>query len=229
MSNEQLESYQNELIEHAMAMDALKFGSFALKSGRISPYFFNAALMSTGPILSTLANAYASTIVAAQSASSNPLPSFDVVFGPAYKGIPFAACTAVALHATHGVSVGFAYDRKEAKDHGEGGLLVGVPVKGKKVLILDDVMTAGTAVRGAITTIVREGGEVVGVVQLLDREEVGKDGRSTVDEVEEVVGGKGRVKAVLRMRDLMKWLKKEGKEDVLTSMQAYWEQYGRKE
>ncbi|KIJ63109.1 hypothetical protein HYDPIDRAFT_93005 [Hydnomerulius pinastri MD-312] len=226
MSTDALQNYQTELLEQAEAVGALRFGEFTLKSGRISPYFFNAGLMSSGKILNTIASAYAATIVAALDSPTNPLPAFDVIFGPAYKGISLAACTALVLSATYGRSYGFAYDRKEAKDHGEGGKLVGVPVQGKKVLILDDVMTAGTAVRIAIESIQGGGGTVVGVMQLLDREERGNDGGSTVEEVEAVVGGKGRVQSVLKMRDLMVWLKHNGKTEVLEKMNAYWEVYG---
>ncbi|KAI6021660.1 hypothetical protein PISMIDRAFT_688032 [Pisolithus microcarpus 441] len=226
---ETLRDIQNQLLEQAEEVGALKFGAFTLKSGRISPYFFNAGLMSTGKILNTIANAYAATIIAGLNSEANALPPFDVIFGPAYKGISLAACTALVLSAVYGRSYGFAYDRKEAKDHGEGGTLVGVPVQGKKVLILDDVMTAGTAVRLAIASIQSAGGEVVGVVQLLDREEVGKDGESTVDEVESVVGGRGRVQSVLKMKDLMRWLAENDKQGRLKAMETYRQQYGRKE
>lgn len=212
-----------------MSVGALKFGSFTLKSGRTSPYFFNAGLLSTGPLLYTLASAYASTISNSLSSSTSPLPKFDVLFGPAYKGISLAACTALLLHKEHNLDVGFAYDRKEVKDHGEGGSMVGVSVEGKKVLILDDVMTAGTAIRGAIDLITKHGGEVIGVVLILDREEVGKEGRSTVKEVEDIVGGPGRVTAILKMRDLMLWLEKSGQNESLGSMREYWEKYGIKE
>jgi orotate phosphoribosyltransferase len=201
----------------------------------ISPYFFNAGLMSTGPILSALATAYAATIATSSTSPSHsdadaqPFPEFDVLFGPAYKGIPFASCTAVALYTLHGRAVGFAYDRKEAKDHGEGGSLVGVPLAGKRVLVLDDVMTAGTAIRHAINLVTSAGGMVVGVVQCLDREEVGKEGGSTVKEIEPLVGGPGRVKSILKMRDLMEWLKEHNKTDELGQMQAYWNEFGIKE
>ncbi|KAF7761390.1 hypothetical protein Agabi119p4_9382 [Agaricus bisporus var. burnettii] len=230
MTTSSLPNYKSQLIEHAMSVDALKFGTFTLKSGRISPYFFNAGLLCTGPILATLASAYAATIIEAQSSSpsSNALPKFDVLFGPAYKGIPFASTTALLLHTQHNIQVGFAYDRKEAKDHGEGGMMVGVPVQGKKVVILDDVMTSGKAVRGAIDTVKANGGEVVGVVQALDREEVGQDGvSSTVKEVEDLVG-QGRVQSILKMKDLMIWLEKNGMQKELTDMREYWQQYGLK-
>ncbi|THH00725.1 hypothetical protein EW026_g1846 [Hermanssonia centrifuga] len=227
-----LEKYQTELIEHGMTVGALKFGSFTLKSGRSSPYFFNAGLLASGPVLNTLCSAYASTISAslqAAASGSAGLPEFDIIFGPAYKGIPFAAGTAMLLHRDHNIDVGFAYDRKEAKDHGEGGVMVGAPVKGKKVLVLDDVATAGTAIRGAIETVRKEGGEVVGAVLMLDRQEVGREGKSMIDEVETLVGGKGRVPTILKMKHLMKWLELHGKTQELQSMQEYWQQYGVKE
>ncbi|KAI1797990.1 orotate phosphoribosyltransferase [Ganoderma leucocontextum] len=224
-----LDKYQTELIEDSMAAGALKFGTFTLKSGRSSPYFFNAGLLASGPVLDTLCSAYAATI--AHALKSTPgLPEFDVLFGPAYKGIPFAAGTALLLHRDHQIDIGFAYDRKEAKDHGEGGITVGTPIKGKRVLILDDVATAGTAIRGAIDTVKREGGEVVGAVLMLDRQEVGKDsGRSMIAEVEELLGGRGRVPTILKMRDLMAWLQAHGRTEELERMQAYWEQYGAKD
>jgi orotate phosphoribosyltransferase len=177
--------------------------------------------------LNTLASAYASTIITTFSPSppASSLPHFDVLFGPAYKGIPIAACTALILHTQYNISVGFAYDRKEAKDHGEGGKLVGASVAGKRVLVLDDVMTAGTAVRSAIETVRREGGTVVGVVQCLDREEVGQgQGTSTVSEIEGIVGV-GNVKAILKMSDLMLWLEESGKEAELSSMRSYRESW----
>jgi orotate phosphoribosyltransferase len=160
---------------------------------------------------------------------SSTFPSFDVLFGPAYKAIPFAATTALTLHTHHGVSTGFAYDRKEAKDHGEGGKMVGASVSdGKRVVVLDDVMTSGKAIRGAIEMIVQQGGEVVGVVQLLDREEVGQDGKgSTVEEIEGLVG-KGRVLSVLKMKDLMDWLELNTMNEDLEKMKEYRAKYGLK-
>lgn len=135
----------------------------------------------------------------------------------------------MVLHTAHDIPVGFAYDRKEVKDHGEGGSLVGVPIQGKRVLILDDVMTAGTAIRNAISMIQAAGGEVVGVIQCLDREEIGKDGGSTVKEVNAVVGGEGRVKSILKMRDLIAYLEKNGGGERLEKMREYWEKYGLKD
>jgi len=225
-----LETYQAQLVDDSLKAGALKFGSFTLKSGRLSPYFFNAGLISTGPLLNSLGGAYAHTIAKALSApGSKRLPTFDVIFGPAYKGISLAAVTAVLLHTQHNIDVGFAYDRKEAKDHGEGGRMVGVPVAGKRVLILDDVMTAGTAVHGALEMIRHAGGEVVGVVMALDREEIGHEGKSAIKELEAELGGEGRVLAILRMRDLIAWLKDKGRDEDIERMQAYWEQFGVKQ
>ena len=179
-------------------------------------------------MLATISTAYASTLTQALSASVHPFPSFDVLFGPAYKGIPFAATAALALYTQHQINVGFAYDRKEAKDHGEGGIMVGAPLQGQRVVILDDVMTSGKAVRGAIDTVRKYGGEVVGVVQALDREEVGQDGTSsTVKEIEGLIG-EGRVLSILKMRDLMQWLKENGMNEHLENMREYWNRYGLK-
>jgi len=174
-------------------------------------------------LISSVASAYATLISDLRSSLSL---SFDVVFGPAYKGIPFAATTALVLHRDHKIDVGYAYDRKEVKDHGEGGNMVGADVKGKRVLILDDVITAGTAVRSSIDLIKKEGGTVVGVVMLLDREEIGPRGRSTMKEVEELLGGQATVRAIVTMRDLMLWLEDNGQSEQVQSMQAYWDQYG---
>lgn len=185
----------------------------------ISPYFFNAGLLCTGPLLSSVAAGYATLI-------SQLSIDFDVLFGPAYKGIPFAAATALVLHRDHGRAVGYAFDRKEAKDHGEGGRMVGSDVRGKRVLILDDVMTAGTAVKQSIDLIRAEGGTVVGVVMLLDREEVSKDGQNAVEEVGKVVGGGTGVATILRMRDLVTWLESNGQTEVVDKMKAYKEKYG---
>ena len=163
-----------------------------------------------------------------QALKSSDFPAFDVLFGPAYKGIPFASTTALVLHTQHQISIGFAYDRKEVKDHGEGGKMVGVSVQGKRVVILDDVMTSGKAVRAAIETIRQHGGEVVGVVQALDREEVGQDGSSsTVKEIEGLIG-EGRVHSILKMRDLMVWLEQNGMTEELANMKEYWNEYGLK-
>ncbi|TFK60503.1 orotate phosphoribosyltransferase [Pluteus cervinus] len=213
-----------------MQLGALKFGTFTLKSGRLSPYFFNAGLLCSGPILYTVAQAYALILTTSTDTTTSSFPHFDVLFGPAYKGISFASTTSLVLHTHHNLTVGFAHDRKEAKDHGEGGILVGATIRDKNIIILDDVMTSGKAVRGSIDLVTREGGKMVGVVQMLDREEVGADGTSsTVKEVESIIGeGPGRVQSILRMRDLIQWLEKNGRSQELVAMKEYEEKYGLK-
>jgi orotate phosphoribosyltransferase len=189
----------------------------------VSPYFFNAGLLCSGPLLDTLATGYANLIASKFS------KEFDVLFGPAYKGIPLAGATALILHRDHGVDVGYAYDRKEVKKHGEGGRMIGTPVKGKRVLIMDDVMTAGTAIRNSISIIDEEGGVVIGFVMCLDREEIGPGGQSTVNEVEELIGKPGSMHSIIRMRDLTYWLEEEGQHEKVESMRKYFEQFGVKD
>ncbi|KIY53861.1 orotate phosphoribosyltransferase [Fistulina hepatica ATCC 64428] len=218
-----LQPYQTALIEASMSVGALQFGSFVLKSGRTSPYFINAGLLNTGPILATLSTAYAHTI---ESRFWSVGVQFDVLFGPAYKAIPFASTTAMVLHTSFNIDVGFAYDRKEVKDHGEGGKVVGVPLNGKRVVILDDVMTSGKAIREAMETVESQGGKIVGVVQLLDREEVGRDGTSsTVQEIESIIGV-GRVQSILKMKDLVSWLEEQGMTKETVAMKGYRDKYG---
>ncbi|KDQ10518.1 hypothetical protein BOTBODRAFT_115697 [Botryobasidium botryosum FD-172 SS1] len=221
-NDSKLDVLRSDLISASLARDALRFGSFTLKSGRQSPYFFNSGLLSTGPLLSLLASAYA--LLIAQEGYE-----FDVLFGPAYKGIVLSGATALCLHQDHGLDVGYAYNRKEVKAHGEGGWVVGEDTKGKRVLILDDVVTAGTAIREAIEGVKAAGGEVVGVVLMLDREELGgrKGTTSAVKELEEELGSK--VRAVITMRGLMAWLEQQGRLKELESMKNYWEKYGIKE
>ncbi|MBV9346044.1 MAG: orotate phosphoribosyltransferase [Gammaproteobacteria bacterium] len=169
--------YQSAFIELALRRAALRFGSFTLKSGRVSPYFFNAGLFADGEAALTLGRCYAAAIVRAA-------PGFDMLFGPAYKGIPLATATAVALAAEHGRSVPYAFNRKEAKTHGEGGRLVGAPLRGR-VLLVDDVITAGTAVRESLELIRGAGAEPVGVALALDRQERGEGALSAVQELEQ--------------------------------------------
>jgi len=163
-------------IELALAREALRFGEFRLKSGRASPYFFNAGLFSDGEAAAVLGRCYAAAIVRSGL-------GFDMLFGPAYKGIPLVTATAVALAVHHGRSVPYAYNRKEAKGHGEGGVVVGAPLHGR-VLIVDDVITAGTAVRESLELIRAGGAEPVGVALALDREERGQGELSAVQELE---------------------------------------------
>jgi orotate phosphoribosyltransferase len=158
-----MQEYQRQFLESALARDALRFGEFTLKSGRVSPYFFNAGRFDSGAALAALGDAYAQTLLAARV-------EFDVLFGPAYKGIPLATSVAIAL-ARQGRDAPLAFNRKEAKDHGEGGSLIGASLSGKRVLIVDDVITAGTAIREAIDIIRAAGGEPCGVLIALDRQE----------------------------------------------------------
>ena len=186
-----------EMIERGV----LKFGDFTLKSGRKSPYFFNLGSIDDGAGLSLLGSAYAQAIVD----SHLPLP--DVVFGPAYKGIPIAVATATALHTEHGRDVGVAYNRKEAKTHGEGGVLVGRAVRGR-VLIVDDVMTAGTAVTEAVDIVRSAGGELSGVLVALDRQEAIAPGVTAVTRMAAELGAP--VFAIATLADVIAYLDRHG-------------------
>ena len=168
---------EQQFIEFALERGVLRFGEFTLKSGRKSPYFFNAGLFNTGAALAALGRFYARAIVDSGI-------RFDVLFGPAYKGIPLAAVTALALSEHHALDVPYAFNRKEAKDHGEGGTIVGAPLAGR-VLIIDDVITAGTAIGEAVDVIRAQGAEPVGVVICLDRQERGAGEASAIDEVKQ--------------------------------------------
>ena len=195
-----MQGYQTEFIELARNCDVLTFGEFTLKSGRISPYFFNAGAFASGRPLAVLGRCYAQCIVASGV-------RFDVLLGPAYKGIPLAAATAVALADHHAMDVPFAYNRKEAKTHGEGGTLVGAPLRGR-VLVIDDVITAGTAVREVIGIIHAAGAELAGVVIGLDRQERAEEDGQGKDDLEAGRPHDGR----LSERD--RWLSEEEVESV---------------
>jgi orotate phosphoribosyltransferase len=217
MNTDQPLTYQAEFIELCMQLGVLKFGSFKLKSGRVSPYFFNAGLFSTGAAIAAVGRAYAATIAASDL-------SFDMLFGPAYKGIPLVTVTAAALAQTEGRSLDFAFNRKEAKDHGEGGSIVGSPLRGK-VLIVDDVITAGTAIRESIDIIKAAGATPAGVLIALDRQERGGEGSlSAVQEVRREFGIP--VIAVMGLAELMQYMQEAGREAELAGMRAYREQYG---
>jgi len=213
-----MQAYQREFIELARQCEVLKFGAFTLKSGRVSPYFFNAGSFSRGGALATLGRCYAQAIVDSGIA-------FDVLLGPAYKGIPLGAATVVALADHHDRDVQFAYNRKEAKTHGEGGLLVGAPLSGR-VLVIDDVITAGTAVREVIDMISGAGAELAGVVIGLDRQERGTGERSAVDEVRQNHGVP--VVSIITMGDIIEHLGQAGREsaDTLAAMLEYRDRYG---
>ncbi len=194
-----MRAYKMEFIELALEIGVLKFGQFRLKSGRISPYFFNSGLFNTGYALAKLGRYYAA---AAREARESGV-AFDMLFGPAYKGIPLVALTAAALAEHHDIDLPFCFNRKEAKDHGEGGLIVGAPMNGR-VLIVDDVITAGTAIRESVEVIRRAGGEPGGVLIALDRREKGTGDISAVQEVERNYGV--QVTSIIDLDDLVEHL-----------------------
>jgi orotate phosphoribosyltransferase len=210
-------AYQSEFIELCTQLGVLRFGSFTLKSGRESPYFFNAGLFNTGAAIAAVGRAYAQALAASDL-------KFDMLFGPAYKGIPLVTITAAALAERHQRNVPFAFNRKEAKDHGEGGRIVGGPVKGR-VLIVDDVITAGTAIRESIDIIRGAGAEPAGVLLALDRQEraAGSD-FSAVQEVRSQY--QIPVVAVITLADLMQHVSRNGAAAELSSMRLYRERYG---
>jgi orotate phosphoribosyltransferase len=210
-------AYQSEFIDLCVRLGVLRFGSFTLKSGRQSPYFFNAGLFNTGAAIGAVGRAYAATLAASDL-------EFDMLFGPAYKGIPLVTVTAAALAEIGGRNLPFAFNRKEAKDHGEGGSIVGSPLSGG-VLIVDDVITAGTAIRESIDIIKNAGAKPAGVLLALDRQERAPESPlSAVQEVRERYGIP--VVSVVNLADLMHHVSLQGREDDLQRMQAYRERYG---
>jgi orotate phosphoribosyltransferase len=212
-----MQSHQQLFIETAIAAEALCFGEFTLKSGRISPYFFNAGKLYQGSSLSKLAKAYASTLVASGL-------EFDVVFGPAYKGISLAALTVAALFDEHGIDVPFAYNRKEKKEHGEGGQLVGAALKGQRVLIIDDVITAGTAIREVVQLLDNEQATLAGVLIGLNRQERGQATLSAVQEVEKDY--KTRVCSIINLDNIVDYLSHADDQSLTDQVKAYRKQYG---
>ncbi len=211
-----MQDYQREFLQFAIDNEVLRFGEFTLKSGRISPYFFNAGLFNHGAQLARLGRYYAAAIVDSGI-------EFDVLFGPAYKGIPLAAATAIALADHHGRDVPYCFNRKEAKDHGEGGNLVGAPLKGK-ILIIDDVITAGTAIRESFDIINAAGASAAGVIISLNRQERGKGDRSAIQEVEEDAGIP--VISIVALEQLIAYMQEKGDNDKVAAMQAYRNEYG---
>ncbi len=213
-----MEKYQKDLIKSALQYGALKFGSFKLKSGRTSPYFFNAGMFYHGSSLSKLADCYASKIIDLDI-------DFDMLFGPAYKGIGLVNITSLALSRNHNFDIPFAYNRKETKDHGEGGLSVGSPISGK-VLIIDDVITAGTAIKESVKLIKSCGAEPVGVLVALDREEIANDkNTSAVKEVEKELNLK--VRSIITLTDLIQHVESNIELERFTSkIIDYKEKYG---
>ena len=211
-----MEQYQKDFVDFTLATGVLKFGEFTLKSGRISPYFFNAGLFNTGSHLSQLGIFYAKAIEASGL-------EFDVLFGPAYKGIPLATATAIALNDSLGRNVPYSFNRKEAKDHGEGGSIVGHPLEGD-ILIIDDVITAGTAIREAQDIINANGAKTKGVIVALDRQEKGNGELSAIQEVEEVFGI--TVLSIINLSHIVDYLKDSKNAETLQSIEDYRTQYG---
>jgi len=211
-----MKDYQKNFIELALNYDVLKFGDFKLKSGRQSPYFFNAGLFNTGKALAEMGRCYAQAIV-------DSGVQYDMLFGPAYKGIPLVAVTAMALQLDHGLDVPYAFNRKEAKDHGEGGLIVGSKLEGR-VLILDDVITAGTAIREAIDIIDHNNGTATAVMIALDRQEKGTDNRSAVQQLHDDYGLEAL--SIVGMDHLIQYLEDKGDEEMLDAMRFYRTEYG---
>lgn len=208
--------YRDRFFQLALQAGALQFGDFVLKSGRKSPYFFNAGAFNTGAALSALGGCYAEALI------DSDMP-FDMLFGPAYKGIPLAVATAIALANKHDVNVPLAFDRKEAKDHGEGGSIVGAPLAGR-VLIVDDVITAGTSLAGAIRLIDAAGARCAGALIALDRQERAGE-RPVVETLESDLGL--RIVSIATLDDLVAWLAgKAGQEGTVAALHSYRERFG---
>lgn len=212
-----MKDYQKEFIEFAIEKQVLKFGEFTLKSGRISPYFFNAGLFNTGRDLARLGRFYAAAL---QDAGI----TYDLLFGPAYKGIPIATTTAVALSNDYDVDVPYCFNRKEAKTHGEGGSLVGSELAGK-IMLVDDVITAGTAIRESMDIIQAHNAELAGVLIALDRQEKGKAALSAIQEVERDYSA--TVIAIVQLSDVVNYLQDKPEMQIhLKAVNAYRETYG---
>ena len=211
-----MQDCQTEFLNFALEKGVLRFGEFTLKSGRISPYFFNAGLFNSGSALARLGRFYAQAIVDSGI-------KFDVLYGPAYKGIPLAAVTAAALYDHHQIDIPYAFNRKEAKSHGEGGSIVGHALEGQ-ILIIDDVITAGTAIRESMDIIEAEGAKPAGVVIALDRQEKGKGDKSAIQEVEQDYGIP--VASIAKLENVIGFLEQQGDADHLANIRAYRDQYG---
>jgi orotate phosphoribosyltransferase len=212
-----MQKYQREFIQFAIEQKVLRFGEFTLKSGRVSPYFFNAGLFNSGAVLAKLGRFYAAAIQEANI-------EFDVLFGPAYKGIPLATAAVVSLSNDYGLDVPYVFNRKEAKDHGEGGNLVGAPLQGR-VMIIDDVITAGTAIREVMDIINANQATPAAVMIALNRMEKGKGELSAIQEVERDYGM--QVVSIVSLTDIVDYLSEVGGyEASVKASNAYREQYG---
>jgi orotate phosphoribosyltransferase len=212
-----MQPYQQEFLDFVIQTNVLRFGEFTLKSGRVSPYFFNSGLFNSGASIARLGRYYAAAI-------EDSGLEYDMIFGPAYKGIPLAVTSCIALADQHGKDVPYAFNRKEAKDHGEGGTIVGAQLQGR-VLIIDDVISAGTSIRESIQIIEAAGATPAGVVIALDRQERGQGELSAIQEVEQQFGL--RVGSIVRLDDLITYLQdKPELGDALAAARAYRGKYG---
>lgn len=212
-----MKSYKRQFIQFALERQVLRFGEFTLKSGRKSPYFFNAGLFNTGKDLALLGRFYAEALIDANL-------EYDVIFGPAYKGIPIVASTVVALSEHHNIEVPYSFNRKEAKDHGEGGNLVGCSIKNKRVMLVDDVITAGTAIRESMRILEDNHSQLAGVLISLDRQEKGRGELSAIQEIKQAYHCD--VISIITLTDLINYLEQDGKTTELNKVKAYRAQYG---
>ncbi|OCG07908.1 orotate phosphoribosyltransferase [Gilliamella sp. wkB178] len=213
-----MKSYKSEFIEFALNRQALKFGEFTLKSGRKSPYFFNAGLFNTGKDLALLGRFYAAALMDANL-------QYDVIFGPAYKGIPIVSATVVALSEHYNVDVPYCFNRKEAKDHGEGGNLVGSSIHEQRVMLVDDVITAGTAIRESMRILEDNQSKLAGVLICLDRQEKGRGELSAIQEIKQTYHCE--VISIITLDDLIQYLyQDESRKDQVVQVEAYRSQYG---
>ncbi len=212
-----LKDYQRKFIELAIEEQVLQFGEYRLKSGRISPYFFNAGRFNTGKALATLGDCYAQAII-------DKCPDFDIIFGPAYKGIPLVSAATIALAKDYGRDVPYCFNRKEAKAHGEGGTLVGAPLTGR-VLIIDDVITAGTAIREVLGIVRAEGAQISGIIVGLDRKERGQGGRSAIGEIE--AENSISVTSIIDINDILAYIQGSGLDNnIVASIERYQAEFG---
>lgn len=212
-----MKSYKRQFIQFALEREVLRFGEFTLKSGRKSPYFFNAGLFNTGKDLALLGRFYAEALIDAKI-------DYDVIFGPAYKGIPIVAATVVALSEHHNLEVPYCFNRKEAKDHGEGGNLVGSSIEHKRVMLVDDVITAGTAIRESMQILENNQSKLSGVLISLDRQEKGRGELSAIQEIKQAY--QCNVISIITLADLIQYLEEDGKTDELEQVKAYRQTYG---
>ncbi|HAO88979.1 MAG TPA: orotate phosphoribosyltransferase [Gammaproteobacteria bacterium] len=214
-----MKDFQKDFLEFVIANNILRFGEFTLKSGRVSPYFFNAGLFNTGSKLAFLANCYAAAIADLET-------DYDVLFGPAYKGIPLAATTALALATQHGIDKPYCFNRKEAKAHGEGGSIVGAELRGR-VLIIDDVITAGTAVREAVEIIQGAGAELASIAVAMDRQEKGTGSSSAIQEIEQAYGIEiAHIISLQNIIDFLQAADDSALSEHLPAVEKYREKYG---